>query len=160
MWLRSEAAYTRGLTPRAGFTLVELVSIILLLGILGAVAGPRFFTASSYAAKGYGDAAAGFLRYARKLAVARHASVVVQVAGDGLSLCSSSGNPCPDASPWPGPQGDTPYRIDTPEGVSFSGSAASVSFDAQGRPSSGLTLTIVGTASYTLTVEAETGYVY
>lgn len=147
--------------PRAaGFTLVELVSIIVIAGILAAVAGPRFFNASTFAARGHADAAAGFLRYAQKLAIARHGSVTVQIDGTGLSLCASVGNPCADANPWPGPQGDTPYRIDTPNGVSQAASAASVSFDAQGRPSAGLTLSITGDVARTLTVEAETGYVY
>ena len=160
MWLRSEAATIRGLTPQAGFTLVELVSILVLAGILAAVAGPRFFSAPTFASRGYADAASGFLRYARKLAVARHGAITVQAGSDGLSLCSSAGHPCPDAVPWPGPLGDTPYRLDPPQGVTLAASAASITFDSQGRPDAGLTLTIVGDTTRTLTVEAETGYVY
>ncbi len=143
----------------SGFTMVELVSVIVIAGILAAIAGPRFFTASTYAARGYADAAAGFLRYAQKLAIARHTSVTVQIAGDGLSLCASASNPCADTHPWPGPQGDTPYRVDVPSGVTLAGSAASVGFDDQGR-SGGVTLTITGDTTRTLTVEAETGYVH
>jgi len=143
-----------------GFTLVELVAIIVIAGIMAAVAGPRFFNASTFAARGYADAAAGFLRYAQKLAVARHAGVTVQIDGTGLALCSSAGNPCADANPWPGPQSDTPYRIDVPNGVLLAGTAASFSFDAEGRPSVGVTLTITGDLARILTVEAETGYVY
>lgn len=151
------------LTPhptRAGFTLVELVSIIVIAGILAAVAGPRFFNAATFASRGYADAASGFLRYAQKLAVARHAVVVAQIDASGLSLCAGAGNPCADANPWPGPQGETPYRLDVPNGVTLAGSAASVSFDAQGRPGNGITLTITGDTVRILTVEAETGYVY
>ncbi len=143
-----------------GFTLVELVSIIVIAGILAAVAGPRFFTASTFASRGYADASSGFLRYAQKLAVARHADVTVQIDSAGLALCTTAGNPCGDGNPWPGPQGDTPYRIDVPNGVTLAGSATNFSFDAQGRPSAGITLTITGDTVRTLTVEAETGYVY
>lgn len=146
--------------PQLGFTLVELVAIIVLAGILAAVAGPRFFTASTFAARGYTDAAAGFLRYAQKLAVARHTAVTTRIDATGLSLCATAANPCADANPWPGPQGETPYRVDVPNGVTLAGSAASVSFDAQGRPSTGVTLTITGDTARVLTVEAETGYVY
>ncbi|MDD5390594.1 MAG: GspH/FimT family protein [Gallionellaceae bacterium] len=152
------------LTPHpsrlAGFTLVELVAIIIIAGILAAVAGPRFFNAATFASRGYADQATGLLRYAQKLAIARHADVTVQVGGSGLSLCASAGNPCADVNPWPGPQGETPYRADAPGGVTLTGSAAAVSFDAQGRPSNGITLTISGDTVRTLTVEAETGYVY
>lgn len=143
-----------------GFTLVELVAIILIAGILAAVAGPRFFNPSTFAARGYTDAASGFLRYAQKLAVARHGDVSVQIGGDGLALCATSANPCADANPWPGPQGETPYRVDVPSGVTQTASAALVSFDSQGRPSAGITLTITGDTARVLTVEAETGYVY
>ncbi len=142
------------------FTLVELVSIILIAGILAAVAGPRFFNASTFAARGYADAASGFLRYAQKLAVARHGGVTVQIDNTGLALCATASNPCADANPWPGPQGETPYRVDVPNGVTLAGSAASLTFDAQGRPDSGITLSITGDTARTLTVEAETGYVY
>lgn len=151
------------LAPRflpLGFTLVELVAIIVIAGILAAIAAPRFFNASTFASRGYADQAAAFLRYAQKLAVAHHANVTVQVGGSGLALCATSANPCADANPWPGPQGETPYRAAVPDGVTLAGNAASFSFDAQGRPSAGLTLIITGDTTRTLTVEAETGYVY
>ncbi|MDO9224932.1 MAG: type II secretion system protein [Pseudomonadota bacterium] len=143
-----------------GFTLVELVAIIMIAGILAAVAGPRFFNPSTFAARGYTDAASGLLRYAQKLAIARHAGVTVQINSSGLALCATTANPCADANPWPGPQGETPYQIDVPGGVSLAGSAASVSFDSQGRPNAEVSLTITGDTVRTLTVEAETGYVY
>lgn len=134
--------------------------MILIAGILAAVAGPRFFTPSTFAARGYADAASGFLRYAQKLAIARHGNVTVQIDSGGLALCASASNPCADAHPWPGPQGETPYRVDLPGGVGQTASAATLSFDAQGRPDAGITLTLGGDTARVLTVEAETGYVY
>lgn len=134
--------------------------MILIAGILAAVAGPRFFTPSTFAARGYADAASGFLRYAQKLAIARHGNVSVQIDGSGLALCSTASNPCADAYPWPGPQGETPYRLAVPGGVGQTASATALSFDSQGRPNAGLSLVITGDAARTLTVEAETGYVY
>jgi MSHA pilin protein MshC len=156
---RTQASFTKA-RYAAGFTLVELVAMILIVGILAAIAGPRFFTASTFAARGYADNAAALLRYAQKLAIARHTNITAQIAASGVSLCATAANPCTDTNPWPGPQGEAPYRLDVPNGVSLAASAASVRFDAQGRPNAGLTLTITGDSARTLTLEAETGYVY
>ncbi len=144
--------------PCHGFTLVELVAIIVLAGILAAVAGPRFFSANTYAGRGYTDQAGAFLRHAQKRAIARHGSVAVLVESSGLSLCASATAPCPDE--LPGPDGATPYRVDLPDGVTQTASAAHLSFDAQGRPDAAFTLTVTGDQARTLTVEAETGYVH
>jgi MSHA pilin protein MshC len=144
-----------------GFTLVELIGVIVIAGILAAMAAPRFFDAATFSSRGYFDAASGFLRYAQKLAIARHADITVQANSSGLSLCTTASNPCADTNPWPGPQGDTPYRLDVPNGVSLAGSVASFSFNAQGSPgTTGITLTITGDTVRTLSVEAETGYVH
>lgn len=146
--------------PARGFTLVELIGVIAIAGILAAVAAPRFFNTSTFASRGYYDAAAGFLRYAQKLAIARHGNVAVLVGTDGLTLCRVTTAPCPSADQIAGPDGTQPFQVQVPNGVSLSGSVASVSFDAQGRPNSGVTLSIGGDQTRTLTVEAETGYVH
>jgi len=143
-----------------GFTLVELIGVIAIAGILAAVAAPRFFNTATFASRGYFDAAAGFFRYAQKLAIARHGSVTVLVSADGLTLCRSATAPCPAADQIPGPDGSQPFQVLVPNGVSLTASIASVSFDAQGRPNSAASLTIGGDQTRTLTVETETGYVH
>jgi MSHA pilin protein MshC len=143
-----------------GFTLVELIGIIAIAGILLAVAAPRFFNANTFAARGYADAASGFLRYVQKLAVARHSTLYVHVASSGLTLCATAPAPCAGAGLLPGQDGQTPFQVQVPSGVTQSGSATHISFDAQGRPSGGLTLSITSDSTRTLSVEAETGYVH
>lgn len=143
-----------------GFTLVELIGVIAIAGILAAVAAPRFFNTNTFASRGYFDAAAGFLRYAQKLAIARHGGVSVLVAANGLTLCRVTTAPCPAADQIPGPDGSQPFQALVPHGVGQSGSVSSISFDAQGRPNAGASLTITGDQTRTLTVEAETGYVH
>lgn len=151
-----------GSTYGAGFTLVELIAILLLVGILAMVALPRFFNAASHSGRGFSDQAAAFLRYAQKLAVARHGSVYVQLEADALTLCLSATRPCPAGQGAPGPDGATPYRIEVPEEVSLNASDALFAFDAAGRPSlaGNFTLTVGADINRTLTVEAETGYVH
>jgi len=151
---RSHAAHL------SGFTLVELISVIVIAGILAAVAARRFFSANTFASRGYFDAASGFLRYAQKLAVARHGGIVVLVDSDGLTLCGVTTSPCPSANQIPGPDGSSPYQLSVPNGVTQVGNVTSISFDAQGRPSTGASLTLTGDQTRTLIVEAETGYVH
>jgi len=141
-----------------GFTLVELVGVIVIAGIVLAVAVPRFFSAHTFASRGYADTASAFLRYSQKLAIARHATLHVHISSSGLTLCAAAASPC--ASLVPGPDGQTPFQALVPNDVSLNGSIASLSFDAQGRPGSAATLTITGDSTRTLTVEAETGYVH
>ncbi len=143
-----------------GFTLVELIGVIAIAGILAAVAAPRFFNTSTFSSRGYFDAASGFLRYAQKLAIARHGGVSVLVSNSGLTLCRVTTTPCTGADQIPGPDGSQPFQALVPNGVSQAGSVTIISFDAQGRPNTGASLTITGDQTRTLTVEAETGYVH
>ena len=143
-----------------GFTLVELIGVIAIAGILAAMAAPRFFSANTFASRGYFDAASGFLRYAQKLAIARHGGIVVLVDSDGLTLCSVTTTPCPAANQIPGPDGSLPYQLSVPRGVTQVGTVNSIRFDARGRPDTGASLSITGDQTHTLTVEAETGYVH
>ena len=147
-------------TRTAGFTLVELVAIISILGILMAVAAPRFFGANTFAGRGFQDDAAAFLRYAQKRAIARRANVAVTVEASGLTLCATAGPACAVADQLPGPDGQAPFQSLTPNGVTLAGSRSSVLFDAQGRPDAALTLTLTADGVRTLTVETETGYVH
>jgi len=143
-----------------GFTLVELISVIAIAGILAMVAAPRFFSADTFAARGYFDAASGLFRYAQKLAIARHGGVTVLIDADGLTLCRTAVAPCAEAERIAGPDGDPAYRLSPPNGVTLVATVASLGFDAQGRPDAAASLSISGDQTLTLTVEAETGYVY
>jgi MSHA pilin protein MshC len=148
----------KGFTP--GFTLVELIGVIAIAGILAMVAAPRFFSADTFAARGYFDAASGLLRYAQKLAIARHGGVAVLIDSGGLTLCRSAVAPCADTDRIPGPDGDLSYRLSPPNGVTLTATVASLGFDAQGRPDAAASLSISGDQTLTLKVEAETGYVH
>jgi prepilin-type N-terminal cleavage/methylation domain-containing protein len=148
----------RPVKPRLerGFTLAELVVVILLVGILAAAIVPRFLSRSQIEFQGAYDEALSAVRHAHKLAIAGRTSVFVQVTGSSLSVCYGSGT-C--SSPAPDPSRGGSLVVSPASGVTITGT--SFSFDALGRPSAASVVTVAGGGlSRSFTVEAETGHVH
>ena len=71
-----------------GFTMVELITVMVLIGILSAFAAPRFFERSGFDARSFTDSALFMLRYGQKVAIAQNRPVYVRIdAGKSLALC-------------------------------------------------------------------------
>ena len=160
------------LSPRQrGFTLVELVVTMIVVGILAVAALPRFADQGEFNARGYTDQVRAALQFAQKSAVASRRCVCVAVDAGGLTFTRNPLNPdispvCVDASCTENlpiqmsASSCTPAatnRICPPANVSLASTAASITFDAQGQASVGAIITIAGTA---VTVEQATGYVH
>ena len=146
-----------------GFTIVELVVVIVILGVIGVVAGPRFFSTSEYDGRAYYDELATALRYGQKVAVATGCPVRATVGTSSYSLAQQSalsGHCNPSDSSFPVavllPSGEA-VTGNAPSGVSVAPATTFV-FDAEGRTSLGADLSLaVGTSS--LIVEAGSGLV-
>ncbi len=69
----------RCLFKQRGFTIVELIVVIVLLGILSAVAIPRFANVTSFQSASLRHTVLGSLKLAQKTALAQHASSVYWV---------------------------------------------------------------------------------
>jgi MSHA pilin protein MshC len=77
----------RRVPTQAGFTMVELITVMILIGILGALAAPRFFDRKSFEARTFTDQTQTMLRYAQKLAIAQNRPVYVRLDGASIALC-------------------------------------------------------------------------
>lgn len=136
----------------SGFTLAELVIVIVIAAILAAIAIPQFNLREIDATWFHEQVRSG-VRYAQRTAVAQRRPVFVVVeAGPRLALCYA--DPC-GARVTELATGNN-FLLNAPSGVALSISVSPLSFNGLGQPSSGATLNVGGK---TVTVNAETGYV-
>ena len=70
----------------AGFSLVELITVILLLGILGVVALGRLTDQNLIAARGFFDDTVSAVRFAQKLAISTGCDVRVNTTASSYQL--------------------------------------------------------------------------
>lgn len=146
-----------GLRNQHGFTLVELVMVIIIVGILAAFAAPRFFDADIFTSRGFADQVQASLRYAQKIAIAQRRFVCVTIAGNSISLATGTAATC--GTPLASPSGGGNYVIDAPASVTVTD--ASFHFKALGSPSAGVTVSVTGgDMTRNIIVEEETGYVH
>ena len=148
-------------TPQRGFSLVELILVMVIAGILAAVAVPRLVGRNSFDTRGFADQLAATVRFAQKLAISQRRDVFVHLSASDASLCYLATVPCPAASLAPGPGGEKPYTINAPGGVAIASPVAVLGFDAGGRPNiaAQLAIQVNGTGTHNVRVERETGYV-
>lgn len=146
-----------------GFTLVELVMTMIIIGILAVVALPRFDLLGGFDEIGYRDQVKATLEYARKAAVAQRRSVRVTLAGNGLTIDIQRQTPEGEGTAsWAALSlpGTSTNQITAPGAVTLTG-PATLTFDPLGRPAAtSYTYMVTGDSSATITVEAETGYVH
>jgi MSHA pilin protein MshC len=156
-----------------GFTLIELIMVIVILGVLAVFATPRIINTGDFNARGFHDETLSLLRYAQKAAVAQRRTVCVAFTTTAVSLTMAKDAATIDCStPTPlgltGPRGENPPAVpSTGHGITFNGGApAGFSFNGLGQPISttGAPLaaqTVIQINNATnVYVEAVTGYVH
>ncbi len=122
----------------SGFTLIEMVVVVLLLGILSVFAMGRMFDQNQFAAKGFFDDTVTAVRFAQKLAVSTGCDVQVTIDASGYSLnqraeCPVVGvNAFNSAVKNPANRANNYANSDMPSGYRFSPGV--IVFNAQGLP--------------------------
>ncbi|RJG25821.1 pilus assembly FimT family protein [Massilia cavernae] len=141
-----------------GVTLVELVTVLVIVGVLGAIGATRWFDRTSFDADAFTEQARAMLRYGQKAAIAQHREVYVRLDGASVALCFD--NSCSAANRVVAPSGansgagatlaacgnsEAWYCEGMPNGISYSlapagqyvGTINYFYFDAQGKPFAG-----------------------
>ncbi len=131
----------------AGFTFIEIIVVLLIIGVLGAVALRHSF---NYKADlvGAAEVVKGHLRYAQVRAINSDLKWGINFAGSTYSLQDENGV----AGNLPG---------DLPQNVSYTATINPVMFDSDGSPgATSITITLTkGSDSRTLTIIKNTGFV-
>jgi MSHA pilin protein MshC len=140
-----------------GFTLIELIMVMVIVGILAVFVVPRFFDADIFRSRGFADQVQASLRYAQKIAIAQRRFVCATFTVDSVTLTTGPTAAC--GTDLQSPTGEASYVINAPVNTAFAAVPAAFNFDALGRPSAGQVINVTG-ATNAITIEAETGYVH
>lgn len=153
-------------TPQLGFTLPELVIVLVLLGVLAAVALPKLDGALGMRETAWRDQVVAALRHARSTAISHRRLVCATVASGhvqlaiatahGTSTCTAA-LAAPDGSAaWATDAGSIATTV-APAGALYFQPSGRVTTDGAGAAAGTRTIAIAGEAA--ITVIGETGHV-
>lgn len=168
---RSTSAASTDRAAQRGYTIIELVAVLLVAGVLAATAIPKFDAAFGVRDELWRDDVVAGLRYAHKSALSHRRLVCATLSNTSLSLQIAQVNNEPSSScdlDLPGPSGSGAVFASTqatgattslsPTGVIYFQPDGRVTTDAQGSSASTRTITL-STSATAIVVRGETGHV-
>jgi len=147
-----------------GFTIVELITVVVIVGALAVFVAPRL-NVEGFRAYSFRLEVTNALRYAQKTALGSGCAIHVSVdaaseryalfyrAGGGAQRCGTGAFDDPVPNPV-----DGGVFAGTAQGRAGIASGGTVTFDGRGRTADSLVIAFEDGA--TLTIEGETGYVH
>jgi len=145
---RLDRRVTGAFAPRGGFTTVELISVVVILGIVSATALTMFTGSSEYRLDAAARKIVSDIRYAQQLAMDNHGSyrISFDTSSDSYTLYAKDSNTTPATDPFTGTAFTVQLDSDVYSGVTLTeavfGSRSYVVFDEEGDPSSTGTIAI------------------
>jgi prepilin-type N-terminal cleavage/methylation domain-containing protein len=146
-----------------GFTLIELVMVMAVVGVIAAYAVVNNLASGAYTLRSQAESLASNLRHAQAMATTRGRSLRVSLTAGtngsySVSCVTAGTTPC-DSSPVLDPATGTSFAITVQKGVSIAG-PATLDIDNFGKPSAAATYTLTyGGSTFTVTVAPLTGYI-
>lgn len=139
--------------------------VIAIIGVLAAVAIPKFASRDPFVERGFFDETLSAVRYAQKSAVASGCEVQVQLLAGGYALIARNG--CSTGAfgtPIAHPARPSGFNASAPAGVVIA-PPVTFYFDKIGRPRDGLgnligAVTTVTVGTLSLSVQPQTGYAH
>jgi len=151
--------------------MVELITVIVIVGVMAALAAPRFTSRNAFDSRGFRDQTLATLHHAQKIAIAQHRNVCATFTINSVTLTIDSDvptdgvcNPAPAGNLISPTGGVAPYTVASQQ-ATYAALPPALMFDALGRPrtAAGVLLAanmVIAVSDYALpiTVERDTGY--
>lgn len=143
----------------AGYTLLELVAVLIVTGILAAVLAPRFIGGSGFTGQTTADKLLAAARYAETLAQNQGVATSLTVGANSFSVTQLTKNGRKVSVADPTLQSAS-FVVPIPAGVTITPNPTTVTFTRPGVPSATPTFAVTESGTTVQVWVTATGYVY
>jgi MSHA pilin protein MshC len=158
------------LESKRGFTLIELVIVILLIGIVAVYAAPKTGDLQAMSAAAFRDKLKADIRYAQNLAMAQsrryrvYFNAAPAPSPNGYAVAFDTSNGAWSTFGYaqnPDSSGSLSIALNTGQynGITVASTSNPLEFNSLGKPTGGSATVTVSPGGYTITITSETGLI-